>query len=130
MRRVSIALLMVTILLLAIVACSGPASALTVQDGGLGEEGVLRAPPRSERRRRIAVDEPRGRGIGSAFRRAGASFGRGLIGFGRNIVRGRVVRAGKEAGKGLVSSGKYASLGVGRTGKRIGRGTKRIFRRR
>lgn len=129
MRRVSTALFMVAILLPTMVASGKPAHAFTVQDGGFADEGVLRAPPRSDRRRRIDVEERRGRGIGSAFRRAGASFGRGLLGFGSNIVRGRVVRAGKELGKGFVGTGKYTGIGVGRTGKRIGRGTKRVLRR-
>ena len=129
MRRVLSALFVGALLLPTITASGGSARALTMQNGGIGEEGVLRAPPRSERRRRTELGEPRGRGIGSAFRQAGASFGRGLVRFGGNIRRGRVVRAGKELGRGLVGTGKYTAVGVGRTGKKIGRGTKRVFRR-
>lgn len=128
MRRVLIALFALAFTVPTAVSSNSRAHALTVQDGGFKDEGVLRAPPRSDRRRRVEVDERRG--IGSAFREAGASFGRGLAGFGKNIVRGRVVRAGKELGKGLIGSGKHTGIGVGRTGKRIGRGTKRVFRRR
>ena len=129
MRRILIALFVVALVLPTIVVSSAPVHALTVQNGGFGDEGVLRAPPRNERRRRIEIGDRRGRGIGSAFRQAGASFGRGFVRFGSNIVRGRVVRAGKELGKGLIGTGKYTGIGVGRTGKRLGRGTKRVFRR-
>ena len=75
--------------------------------------------PDDGRRRRIRPDRPRGRGIKSAFSRAGRGAGRGGKRFGRNMAKGRPVRAGKELGKGMGTFGKYTGKGVARTAKRV-----------
>ena len=69
----------------------------------------------------------RGRGIGSAYRRAGSSAGRGGARFGKHIGRGRPVRAGKHLGKGVGGFGKHSGVGTARVGKKVGKGVKRIF---
>jgi hypothetical protein len=66
---------------------------------------------RSERYRRRS-------GIKSAFARSGRSAGRGGKLFGKNIAKGRPVRAGKELGKGMGGFGKHFGKGVARTAKR------------
>ena len=80
---------------------------------------VLTVPDNGQRRRRIQPDRPRGRGIKSAFARAGRGAGRGGKRFGQNMARGRPVRAGKELGKGMGTFGKYTGKGVARTAKRV-----------
>jgi hypothetical protein len=95
---------------------SAAASARPAQDES--ERGrVLRAP--GNRRRRVRRDRGRHRGIRSAFKKAGKSAGRGGKLFGQNIARGRVVRGGKEFGKGMGGLGKHTGKGVGRTMRRV-----------
>jgi hypothetical protein len=81
------------------------------------ERRVLTVP--GKRRRRVRRDSPRGRGIGSAFKKAGKGAGRGGKRFGQNIARGRPIRAGKEMGKGMGTFGKNVGKGMARVGKRI-----------
>ena len=69
----------------------------------------------------------RGRGIGTAYRRAGVSAARGGARFGKNMVRGRPVRASKSLGKGAGGFGKHTGVGTARVGKKLGRGVKKIF---
>ncbi len=78
---------------------------------------ILTVPGR--RRRRARRDRGRHRGIRSAFKKAGKSAGRGGKRFGQNMARGRVVRAGKEFGKGMGGLGKHTGKGVGRTMRRV-----------
>ncbi len=75
----------------------------------------------STRPRRVGEDRPRQKGIKRAFRQAGESAVRGGKRFAGNIAEGRVVRAGKELGLGAGGFGKHSAIGVGRTGKRVGR---------
>ena len=80
---------------------------------------VLTIPDDGQRRRRIQPDRPRGRGIKSAFGKAGRGAGRGGKRFGQNMAKGRPIRAGKELGKGMGTFGKYTGKGVARTAKRV-----------
>ena len=94
------------------------ASARAVQDEPQ-QRRVLTVPDDGRRRRRVRPDRPRGRGIKSAFARAGRGAGRGGKRFGQNMAKGRPVRAGKELGKGMGTFGKYTGKGVARTAKRV-----------
>jgi len=85
---------------------------------GQDERRVLNVPDNG-RRRRVRSERRRGRGIRSAFARAGRGAGRGGKRFGQNIAKGRPVRAGKELGRGMGTFGKYTGKGVGRTAKRV-----------
>ena len=84
------------------------------------EEGprVLSA-PQGTRRRRWRSERRRRRGIRSAFKRAGKSAGRGGKRLGQNVARGRVVRGGREFGKGMGGFGKHTGKGIGRTMRRV-----------
>jgi hypothetical protein len=118
MRKV---LLLLPALLLALpfafTASDAVASARTFQDGQ-DDRRVLNV-PNNGRRRRVRSERRRGRGIKSAFARAGRGAGRGGKRFGQNMAKGRPVRAGKELGKGMGTFGKYTGKGVGRTAKRV-----------
>ncbi|HMW01332.1 MAG TPA: hypothetical protein PLL06_07690 [Acidobacteriota bacterium] len=57
------------------------------------------------------------RGIKSEFGESGRSAGRGGKGLGKNIAKGRVLRAGKEFGKGMGGFGKHLGKGVGKSVK-------------
>lgn len=72
------------------------------------------------RRRRVRGEFRRrkGRGIKSAFARAGRGAGRGGKRFGQNMARGRPVRAGKELGKGMGTFGKHTGKGIARSVRR------------
>lgn len=94
------------------------AQAASFQDGQ-DERRTLPVPGNGTRRRRIRSERRRSRGIKGAFARAGRGAGRGGKRFGKNIARGRPVRAGKELGKGMGTFGKYTGKGVGRTAKRV-----------
>lgn len=86
---------------------------------GQDERRVLTVPDNGRRRRVRPEGRRRGRGIKSAFARAGRGAGRGGKRFGQNIAKGRPVRAGKELGKGMGTFGKYTGKGVARTAKRV-----------
>lgn len=94
------------------------AQAASFQDGQ-DERRTLPLPNDGTRRRRIRSERRRSRGIRGAFARAGRGAGRGGKRFGKNIAKGRPVRAGKELGKGMGTFGKYTGKGVGRTAKRV-----------
>ncbi len=81
------------------------------------ERRVMRVP--GNRRRRVRRDRRHRRGIGSAFKKAGLSAGRGGRRFGQNMAQGRPVRAGKHLGKGLGGFGKHTGKGIGRTMRRV-----------
>ena len=119
MRRV---FLFLTALLLAspfaYTAYSPHAVASALQEGQ-DERRVLRVPEDGRRRRVRPERRRRGRGIKSAFGRAGRGAGRGGKRFGQNMAKGRPVRAGKELGKGMGTFGKYTGKGVARTAKRV-----------
>ena len=84
------------------------------------ERRVLASP--GVRARRGRGDRPRGRrGIGSAYARAGRSAARGAKGLAKNVARGRVVRGGKEFGKGMGGFGKQTGIGTARVGKKVGK---------
>lgn len=83
------------------------------------ERRVLTIPNNGQRRRRTGYDRKKGRGIKSAFGKAGRGAGRGGKRFGQNMAKGRPVRAGKELGKGMGRFGKYTDKGVARTAKRV-----------
>lgn len=76
-------------------------------------------PPHGTRRRRWRAEGRRRRGIRSAFKRAGKSAGRGGKRLGQNVARGRVLRGGKEFGKGMGGFGKHTGKGVARTMRRV-----------
>ena len=82
-----------------------------------------------QRRRRTGSDVSRRRygrhrGIGHAYKSAGNSAGRGGKRFGKNMARGRPLRAGKEFGKGMGGFGKHTGKGTARTGKKVGQKVK------
>jgi hypothetical protein len=118
MRKVFLLLLTLFLTLpFAMTASSDVASAMVLQDGQ-DERRVLNV-PNNGRRRRVRREGRRGRGIKSAFARAGRGAGRGGKRFGQNIAKGRPVRGGKELGKGMGTFGKYTGKGVARTAKRV-----------
>ncbi len=80
---------------------------------------VYNPPQRRRRRAQPDIRRHRKRGIGSAFGKAGKSAGRGGKHFGKQMARGRPLRAGKEFGKGMGGFGKHFGKGMGRVGKRI-----------
>lgn len=117
MRKIMTAFFALTICVPFIAASLGaPAYGIALQDQ---QERRVLTVSGNNRRRRIRGDRPRGRGIGSAFKKAGKGAGRGGKRFGQNIARGRPVRAGKEFGKGMGSFGKNVGKGMARVGKRI-----------
>jgi hypothetical protein len=93
------------------------ASALLRAQDESGQRRVINVP--GSRRRRVRRDRGRRRGIRSAFKKAGKSAGRGGKRFGQNMAKGRVVRAGKEFGKGMGGLGKHTGKGVARTMRRV-----------
>jgi hypothetical protein len=79
---------------------------------------VLVVHNRRRRRMREEFRRRRGRGIKSAFARAGRGAGRGGKRFGVNMARGRPLRAGRELGRGMGTFGKYTGKGVARSVRR------------
>jgi len=79
------------------------------------------APRRPRRRHRR---ERRGRGVNHSFGRAGQSMGRGSKRFGKNISKGKPIKAGQEMGQGAGQFGQNVgegSKGIGQKSKKIGR---------
>jgi hypothetical protein len=95
------------------------ARASLVRESSSQDRHVMQMPDNG-RRRRVRSDSRRrkGRGIKSAFARAGRGAGRGGKRFGQNMARGRPVRAGKELGKGMGTFGKHTGKGVARSVRR------------
>jgi len=79
------------------------------------------------RGRRVEQDRVRHRGIGHAYKHAGISAGRGAKRFGKYLARGRVLKAGKEFGKGMGGFGKGVGIGTARTGKKTARAIRHAF---
>jgi hypothetical protein len=109
--------------LLFVLPFAGPGTSarasLARQSSSQEERRVLRVPDNGRRRRvRSEYRRRRGRGIKSAFARAGRGAGRGGKRFGQNMARGRPVRAGKELGKGMGTFGKHTGKGVARSVRR------------
>ena len=75
--------------------------------------------PQGTRRRRWRNEGRRRRGIRSAFKHAGKSAGRGGKRLGQNVARGRVLRGGREFGKGMGGFGKHTGKGISRTMRRV-----------
>lgn len=75
--------------------------------------------PKRRRRHLRREARRRHRGIGGSFRKAGTSAGRGGKSFGKNIARGKPIKAGRHLGKGMGGLGKHTGKGVGKTGKRV-----------
>jgi hypothetical protein len=95
-------------------AFAGPHSAVKQE-----QDRKVLTPPQGSRTR-IRSERPRRRGgIKNAFARSGRSAGRGGKLFGKNIAKGRPVRAGKEFGKGMGGFGKHFGKGMSRTAKRV-----------
>ena len=96
-----------------------PAAATLVRAQEDRGRRVMRVPDNGRRRRvRGEFRRRKGRGIKSAFARAGRGAGRGGKRFGQNMARGRPVRAGKELGKGMGTFGKYTGKGIARSVRR------------
>lgn len=118
MRRVFLLLSALLLALPCAYAAHNPLlSARLLQDGQ--DERRVMTVPSDGRRRRVRREGRRGRGIKSAFARAGRGAGRGGKRFGQNIAKGRPVRGGKELGKGMGTFGKYTGKGIARTAKRV-----------
>jgi hypothetical protein len=100
-------------------AYNAEARAGVLQDTQEEQQRRVLTVPNNGRRRRVRSERRRGRGIKSAFGRAGRGAGRGGKRFGQNMAKGRPVRAGKELGKGMGTFGKYTGKGVARTTKRV-----------
>jgi hypothetical protein len=95
------------------------ARASLLRESSSQERRVMRVPDNGRRRRvRSEYRRRKGRGIKSAFARAGRGAGRGGKRFGQNMARGRPVRAGKELGKGMGTFGKHTGKGVARSVRR------------
>ncbi|HEY0375816.1 MAG TPA: hypothetical protein VGC87_02570 [Pyrinomonadaceae bacterium] len=86
--------------------------------GAAQGEGPRVLTPQGTRRRRWR-SERRRRGIRSAFKKAGKSAGRGGKRLGQNVARGRVLRGGREFGKGMGGFGKHTGKGISRTMRRV-----------
>ena len=118
MRKFSFALF--ALMLAAPVAFHTPTtlarSAAVVQEQ---ESPRVLTPPHRTRKRRWRAEGRRHRGIRSAFKHAGKSAGRGGKRLGQNVARGRVLRGGKEFGKGMGGFGKHTGKGVSRTMRRV-----------
>ena len=54
-------------------------------------------------------------------------MGRGGKGFGKNISKGKPLKAGKDLGKGAGGFGKGVGKGTAGVGKKIGHKTKKVF---
>lgn len=120
MHRVFLLLALLLALPAAFTSDNARLRARTLQDQDeQSERRVMRVPNDERRRRRVRYEGKRGRGIKSAFGRAGRGAGRGGKRFGQNMAKGRPVRAGKELGKGMGTFGKYTGKGVARTAKRV-----------
>lgn len=120
MHRVFLLLALLLLLPSAFTSDNATLRARTLQNqDSQDERRVLRIPNNGKRRRRVRYEGRRGRGIKSAFGRAGRGAGRGGKRFGQNMAKGRPVRAGKELGKGMGTFGKYTGKGVARTTKRV-----------
>lgn len=117
MRRVLLLSALMLALPYGFTAYSTRLSARALQEGQ-DERRVLRV-PEGGRRRRVRSERWRRRGIKNAFARAGRGAGHGGKRFGKNMAKGRPVRAGKELGKGMGTFGKYTGKGVARTTKRV-----------
>jgi hypothetical protein len=104
---------------LAIVSYAAPVRAYVGQDQGDSERRVLNVPANG-RRRHGHPDRRRHhhRGIKGEFGEAGRSAGRGGKGLGTNVAHGRIVRGGKEFGKGMGGFGKHTGKGIARSVKR------------
>ncbi len=94
-------------------------NSLQAQEDTDNQKRVLQMPQTNRRRRVRGEVRHRRRGIGGAFANAGRGAGRGGKRFGKNMAKGRPIRAGKELGKGMGSFGKNMGKGVARTTKRI-----------
>ena len=81
------------------------------------------------RRRHVRGDRRRSKSIGSAYSKAGKGAARGAKGLARNIRHGRVVRGGKEFGKGMGEFGKQTGIGTARVGKKVGKTTGNAIKR-
>ncbi len=127
MRRFFVFLLLAVMCLPATFATAKPfgLAPTAMQDGDSQERRTLNVPRR--RRRRVRGEGRRGRGIGSAYSRAGRSAARGASGFGRNIARGKPIVAGRRLGRGMGGFGKHTGIGTARVGKKVGRTTRRVF---
>ena len=78
--------------------------------------------PRRHRRRQRR--ERHRRGVKHSFGRAGQSMGRGGKGFGKNLSKGKPIKAGQEMGQGAGQFGQnvgQGSKGIGQKSKTIGR---------
>jgi hypothetical protein len=117
MRKLLPALLVLTFITSGVV---GPLAA-EARAAGVGQDEGPRVltPPQGPRRRRWRSERRRHRGIRSSFKRAGKSAGRGGKRLGQNVARGRVLRGGKEFGKGMGGFGKHTGKGVSRTMRRV-----------
>lgn len=113
-------LLSALFVLLLVAPCGVPPSAVEARAAAPAQEGPrVLTPPPGTRRRRWRSEGRRRRGIRSAFKRAGKSAGRGGKRLGQNLARGRVLRGGKEFGKGMGGFGKHTGKGVARTMRRV-----------
>jgi hypothetical protein len=97
--------------------------------GGDGTSVSAKSFQQEQTQRKRTRDRRRSKSIGSAFKRAGLSAGRGGKLFGKNIAKGKPIVAGREFGKGMGGFGKHSGKGFGRTGKKIGKSVKRVFTR-
>ncbi len=66
----------------------------------------------------------RRRGIGRTYKEAGTSAGSGGADFGKNIARGKPIKAGRRFGKGMGRTGKNVGQGSAKVGRKVGNKTK------
>jgi len=112
-------------------AVSAPAGLKVRQNDNSQDERRVLSAPQTTRHRRVRRERRRRHRhtIGSAYRQAGVDAGRGGARFGKNIARGRVVRGGKELGKGMGGFGKNTGIGTARVGKLVGQKTAKGVKR-
>ena len=117
MRKLLHALLVLTFVTSGVI---GPLAARALAFVSAQDDGPrVLTTPQGTRKRRWRYEGRRHRGIRSSFKRAGKSAGRGGKRLGQNVARGRVLRGGKEFGKGMGGFGKHTGKGVARTMRRV-----------
>ena len=133
MQRIFIAILFVATMLFQLDSrtLSAPGSLKVRQNDNSQDDRRVLSEPQTTRHRRVRRERRRRHRhtIGSAYRQAGVDAGRGGARFGKNIARGRVVRGGKELGKGMGGFGKNTGIGTARVGKLVGQKTAKGVKR-
>ena len=102
-----------------------PASAANV---AAQENQNREARPSSEGRRRRGRRRHRRRGIGQSYKQSGTSAAEGGKRFGKNISRGKPIKAGEGLGQGMGRAGKSVGQGSKQVGEKVVDKTKKVVK--